>query len=170
MNLDAQRSLIGSAISGVNPNDIESITFLKDASATAIYGTRAANGVIVVTTKRGQEGKPSVNFSTSLGFTGRPSYGQYNLMNSKERVSVSKDVSEYGYLYSSMPYRTGYEGALMNLYEGKISLDEFNQQVAHYETVNTDWFKLLCQNAFNQDYSVSLSGGSEVVNYYTSIG
>ena len=72
MNLDAQRSLIGSAISGVNPNDIERITFLKDASATAIYGTRAANGVIVVTTKRGREGKPSVNFSASLGFTGRP--------------------------------------------------------------------------------------------------
>ena len=170
MNLDAQRSLIGSAISGVNPNDIESITFLKDASATAIYGTRAANGVIVVTTKRGREGKPSVSFSASLGFTGRPSYGQYNLMNSKERVSVSKDVVNYGYLYSDMPYRTGYEGALQDLYEHKITLDEFNQQVAHYETVNTDWFKLLCQNAFNQDYSVSLSGGSDAVNYYTSIG
>ncbi len=170
MNLEAQRSLIGSAISGVNPNDIESITFLKDASATAIYGTRAANGVIVVTTKRGRSGRPSVNFSTSLGFTGRPSYGQYNLMNSKERVSVSKDVVSYGNLYSSMPYRTGYEGALLNLYDGKISLDEFNQQVAHYETVNTDWFKLLCQNAFNQDYSVSLSGGSDAVKYYTSVG
>ncbi len=170
MNLEAQRSLIGSAISGVNPNDIESITFLKDASATAIYGTRAANGVIVVTTKRGREGRPSINFSTSLGFTGRPYYGQYNLMNSKERVGVSKDVANYGYLYSSMPYHTGYEGALQDLYNNKITLDEFNQQVAHYETVNTDWFKLLCQNAFNQDYSVSLSGGSDVVNYYTSIG
>ena len=170
MNLDAQRSLIGSAISGVNPNDIERITFLKDASATAIYGTRAANGVIVVTTKRGREGKPSVNFSASLGFTGRPYYGQYNLMNSRERVSVSKDVAKYGYLYSEMPYHTGYEGALQDLYENKITQKEFNQQVAHFETMNTDWFKLLCQNAFNQDYSVSLSGGSEAVNYYTSIG
>ena len=170
MNLDAQRSLIGSAISGVNPNDIERITFLKDASGTAIYGTRAANGVIVVTTKRGREGKPSVNFSASLGFTGRPYYGQYNLMNSRERVSVSKDVAKYGYLYSEMPYHTGYEGALQDLYENKITQKEFNQQVAHFETMNTDWFKLLCQNAFNQDYSVSLSGGSEAVNYYTSIG
>lgn len=170
MNLDAQRSLIGSAISGVNPNDIESITFLKDASATAIYGTRAANGVIVVTTKRGKEGRPSVNFSAALGFTGRPYYSQYNLMNSKERIGVSKDVAKHGYLYSAVPYHTGYEGALMDLYDNKITLDEFNKQVANYETMNTDWFKLLCQNAFNQDYSVSLSGGSENVSYYTSIG
>lgn len=170
MNLDAQRSLIGSAISGVNPNDIESITFLKDASATAIYGTRAANGVIVVTTKRGREGRPTVSLSTSLGFTARPHYGEYNLMNSKERVSVSKDVVKYGNLYSSTPYHIGYEGSLMDLYNGKISLDEFNSQVANYETMNTDWFKLLCQNAFNQDYSLSLSGGSDKVTYYTSVG
>lgn len=170
MNLETQRSLIGSAISGVNPNDIESITFLKDASATAIYGTRAANGVIVVTTKRGREGRPSVSFSSSLGFTARPHYSQYNLMNSKERVGVSKDVAQYGYLYSSTPYHTGYEGALMDLYDGTITLDEFNSEVARYETMNTDWFDLLCQNAFNQDYSVSLSGGSDRMTYYTSLG
>jgi len=170
MNLDAQRSLIGSAISGVNPNDIESITFLKDASATAIYGTRAANGVIVVTTKRGKEGRPSVSLSTSLGFTARPHYGEYNLMNSKERISVSKDVAKYGYLYSSTPYSTGYEGALMDLYDKKITQQEFNAKVSEYENMNTDWFDLLCQNAFNQDYSISLSGGSESINYYTSLG
>lgn len=52
----------------------------------------------------------------------------------------------------------------------KITKSEFDAQVAKYETMNTDWFKLLCQNAFNQDYSASISGGNETINYYTSIG
>lgn len=170
VNLNASKSLLGSAISGVNPNDIETITFLKDASATAIYGTRAANGVIVITTKKGRIGKPSVSFSTSLGFTGRPYYSQYNLMNSKERIQVSKEVVAAGYLYSSTPYHTGYEGALMDLYDKTITQSEFNALVAKYETMNTDWLKLLCQNALNQDYSLSVSGGNDNINYYTSIG
>jgi TonB-linked SusC/RagA family outer membrane protein len=170
MNLNSSKSLLGNAISGVNPNDIESITFLKDASATAIYGTRAANGVIVITTKKGRVGKPSVSFSTSLGFTSRPRYSQYNLMNSKQRVQVSKEVLENGYLYAATPYATGFEGALMNLYDKKITKEEFDAQVAKYETMNTDWFDLLCQNALNQDYSVSISGGNDYVNYYTSVG
>ena len=170
VNLNATRSLLGNAIAGVNPNDIESITFLKDASATAIYGTRAANGVIVLTTKKGKIGKPSISFSASLGFTGRPRYSQYNLMNSKERVGISKEVAEKGYLYDYIPYATGFEGALFDFYNMKITKSEFDAQVAKYETMNTDWFKLLCQNAFNQDYSASISGGNETINYYTSIG
>lgn len=169
-NLNATRSLLGNAIGGVNPNDIESITFLKDASATAIYGTRAANGVIVVTTKKGKSGRPSVSFSSSWGFTGRPSYDEYNLMNSKERIGISKEVVEKGYLYNNMPYSTGYEGALFDYYNKKITKSEFDQRVAYYETLNTDWLGLLCQNAFNQDYSASISGGSDYVNYYTSVG
>ena len=58
-----------SSIAGLSPNDIESITILKDAAATAIYGARAANGVIVVTTKRGRTGKPVINFNTKLTYT-----------------------------------------------------------------------------------------------------
>lgn len=170
VNQNATRSLLGNAIAGVNPNDIESITFLKDASATAIYGTRAANGVIVLTTKKGKIGKPAISFSASLGFTGRPRYSQYNLMNSKERVGISREVAEKGYLYDYMPYATGFEGALFDFYNMKITKSEFDEQVAKYETMNTDWFKLLCRNAFNQDYSASISGGNEKVNYYTSIG
>ncbi|MCH3995048.1 MAG: SusC/RagA family TonB-linked outer membrane protein [Prevotella sp.] len=170
VNLNASRSLLGNAISGVNPNDIETITFLKDASATAIYGTQAANGVIVITTKKGKMGKPSVNFSSSIGFTSRPDYSQFNLMNSKQRIQVSKEVVQNGYLYSSVPYDTGYEGALFDLYDKKINFDQFNDEVAKYETMNTDWLKLLCQNALNQDYSASISGGSQNIRYYNSLG
>lgn len=167
---NASLSLLGNAISGLNPMDIETITFLKDASATAIYGTQAANGVIVVTTKRGKAGKASVNFSASFGFTGRPHYSQYELMNSKERVGVSREVAEYGYLYSSTPYSTGYEGALFDYYDGKITKEEFDERVAELETMNTDWFDILCRNAFNQDYTLSVSGGNETSSYYFSVG
>ena len=170
LNDNASFSLLGNAISGVNPSDIETITFLKDASATAIYGTRAANGVIVVTTKKGQVGKPSVNFSSSFGFTARPRYEDYHLMNSKERVGVSREVAESGYLYSIMPFSTGYEGALFDYYDGKINKNEFDARVASLETMNTDWFKILFRNAFNQDYALSVSGGTENTRYYLSVG
>lgn len=66
-----------SSIAGISPNDIESITILKDAAATAIYGARAANGVIVVTTKRGRTGKPVVNFNTRLTYT--PEFGYFTI-------------------------------------------------------------------------------------------
>ena len=74
----AMASISGSSISGLNPDDIESITFLKDASATAIYGVKAANGVIVITTKRGSntDGRINVNFRTDISMTPRRTYAQ----------------------------------------------------------------------------------------------
>lgn len=170
VNDNASLSLLGNAITGLNPHDIESITFLKDASATAIYGTRAANGVIVVKTKKGSEGKTSVNFSSSIGITSRPTYDQYNMMNSKERIQLSKDMVANGYVFDIKPYSTGFEGALYDLYDKKITDAQFADRVSTLETRNTDWFDLLFQNAVNQDYNVAVSGGSGSMRYYTSVG
>lgn len=170
VNENASLSLLGNAITGLNPHDIESITFLKDASATAIYGTRAANGVIVVKTKRGREGKTQVNFSSSIGFTSRPTYEQYDMMNSQERIQLSKDMMQNGYVFDIHPYATGFEGALFDLYDKKITDDEFAARVTELETRNTDWFKTLFQHAINQDYNVNISGGSGQTRYYTSLG
>lgn len=77
-----------SSIAGLSPNDIESITILKDAAATAIYGARAANGVIVVTTKRGRTGKPVVNFNTKITYTPNLETSRLNLLNSEEKVNL----------------------------------------------------------------------------------
>ena len=77
-----------SSIAGLSPNDIESITILKDAAATAIYGARAANGVIVVTTKRGKTGKPVINFNTKLTYTPNLNTSRLNLLNSEEKVDL----------------------------------------------------------------------------------
>lgn len=170
VNENASISLLGNAITGLNPHDIESITFLKDASATAIYGTRAANGVIVVTTKKGREGKTSVNFSSSWGLTSRPTYKDYKMMNSKQRIGVSKDMVSNGYLFDIVPYDTGYEGALFALLNKEITDDEFAARVSELEMRNTDWFDLLCQNSLNQDYNLNISGGTSSTTYYVSLG
>ena len=163
---------IGNAIAGINPQDIQRIDVLKDAAATALYGTRAANGVIVVTTKSGREGKPTVNYSAQLTLRKRPYYsdGKINLMNSAERVQFSQFLAEEHYAYPGNMSKVGYEEALRQLYAGEITRQEFNAAVEKMKTENTDWFSLLCRNSLSQDHSVSVSGGSDKVRYYTSLG
>ena len=163
---------IGNAIAGINPQDIQRIDVLKDAAATALYGTRAANGVIVVTTKSGREGKPTVNYSGQLTLRKRPYYsdGKINLMNSAERVQFSQFLAEEHYAYPSNMSKVGYEEALRQLYAGEITRHEFNAAIEKMKTENTDWFSLLCRNSLSQDHSVSVSGGSDKVRYYTSLG
>ena len=163
---------IGNAIAGINPQDIQRIDVLKDAAATALYGTRAANGVIVVTTKSGREGRPLVSYTGNFTVRKRPYYTdrKINLMDSKERIQFSRDLVDMHFSYpTSMPL-VGYEAALQNLYEGLYTPDQFRAEVAAMETRNTDWFDILCHNSFSHEHSVSVSGGSEKVRYYTSVG
>lgn len=166
-NLD-NVNLIGNAISGLNPMDIERIDVLKDASATAIYGVRAANGVIVVTTKKGKKGQPVVSYSGTVTVTSRPSYRQLHLMNSQERIEVSKEIEERGLNYNFAPAAVGYEGLLYDLYDRKIDYEQFLSKVQILETTNTDWFDLLYRNSVSHKHNISISGGSDRVNYYFS--
>ena len=164
-------NLIGNAISFLNPEDIDRIDILKDASATALYGVRAANGVIVITTKRGQSGPPRVNFSTNLSVVDRPSYSIMKQMNSKDRIEVSEEMQEKALHFNKYdPSEIGYEGALRDLWERRITYKEFNQQVKKLKEMNTDWYDLLFHTSFTQSYNLSVSGGSDRVNYYISAG
>lgn len=165
-------NLLGNAISGLNPDDIEQIDVLKDASATAIYGTRAANGVIVITTKKGKSGPPRVTYSLSSTFSERPHYSDPTvyLMNSKERVDVSREMFERGMEFKNITNWVGYEAAYLDYKAGKIDFNEFSRLSNYYETVNTDWFNLLCRNSLSTKQTVSLSGGSSNIRYYSSIG
>lgn len=163
-------NLIGNAISGLNPHDIARIDVLKDASATAIYGTRAANGVIVVTTKTGEAGKTHVNYSFNAQVQRRPHYNDFNLMTSKQRIDVSREIMERGLYFQSMPERYGYEGAMMDYWDKNISFSEFQQRVSQMEANNTDWFGELYRNSFSQTHNVSLSGGTSSTHYYASVG
>lgn len=163
---------IGNAIAGLNPQDIERLDVLKDASATALYGTKAANGVIVITTKRGREGKPEVRYSNTFNFKRRPRYTDrsVDVMDSKERIQFSRELFESGYEYSSNIAMVGYEGLLNDLYNKRITDAEFLTSVSRLETVNTDWFDLLTHNSFSQQHTLSISGGSERGRYYASVG
>lgn len=98
-----------SSIAGISPNDIESITILKDAAATAIYGARAANGVIVVTTKRGRTGKPVVNFNTRLTYTPNLDTSRLNLLNSQEKIDLELELIKDTYELFEDKYPVYYE-------------------------------------------------------------
>lgn len=163
---------IGNAIAGINPQDIERIDVLKDAAATALYGTRAANGVIVVTSKSGREGRPIVSYNFQGTFRQRPRYTdrKIDLMNSADRVQFSQYLAESHYGYPSGMARVGYEWLLEQLYTRKISQEEFNAKVDELAMTNTDWFKILNHDSFSMDHSVNVSGGSEKIRYYTSFG
>jgi TonB-linked SusC/RagA family outer membrane protein len=170
-NFDYIRNFVGNSIRWLNPMDIEDITVLKDASATAIYGVRAANGVIVITTKKGQVGPPVINYSTSFSITEKVNYDKLNLMNSKERVAVSREIFERGLTSSFVNSNIGYAGALNEyLYKKTISAEEFKARVDAMETVNTDWFDLLFRAPISNNHNLGISGGNANTRYYSSFG
>lgn len=164
------------SIAGINPNDIETITVLKDAAATAIYGARAANGVIVITTKKGRKGKPRVSFSTRLTYGLKTNIDRLNLLNSQEKVQLELDL-----LRSNYAYRENKGGVsriinsygLTNAYKagGWDALSQDAQsEINALRGINTDWNDILFRSTFNQEYNVSVSGGGDQATYYTSIG
>lgn len=168
-SFDMIKDFVGNAISWLNPNDIEDITVLKDASATVMYGVKAANGVILIQTKRGKAGSMSVNYSGNFTITPRLTYKKMNLMNSKERVDVSREAYERGLIGSRDLEKIGYEGVLERYLAKEISYDEFNDEVKKLETMNTDWFDLLFRNSVSMNHSLSISGGTDRISYYGSI-
>lgn len=163
---------IGNAIAGLNPQDIERLDILKDAAATALYGSKAANGVIVITTKRGRQGKPEIRYNNSFTWKMRPRYSDpsVDVMSSKERIQFSRELFDSHYNYDNNIYHVGYEGALMDLYNGKTDFDGFTRQVARMEAQNTDWFDLLSHDSFSQQHTVSMNGGGDKTQYYASVG
>jgi TonB-linked SusC/RagA family outer membrane protein len=170
-NFDYIRNFVGNSIRWLNPMDIEEITVLKDASATAIYGIRAANGVIVITTKKGQVGPPAINYSTSFSITEKVNYDKLNLMNSKERVGVSREIFERGLTSSFVNSTIGYAGALNEyLYKKTISAEEFQARVNAMESVNTDWFNLMFRAPISNNHNLGISGGNNNTRYYSSFG
>ena len=124
-----------------NPNDIESITVLKDAAATGLYGSRAANGVIIITTKSGQPGKTRVNFSATTGFN-KPTMGNFDVMNSRQLLDYHRSFWDPATVDRDRP---------MSL----LSQD-------------TDWIDLAYRTGRTQNYVLSVSGGSEKTKTYLS--
>ena len=163
---------LGNAISGLNPQDIERLDILKDASATAIYGTKAANGVIVITTKRGKEGSPQIRYTNNFTWKRRPRYTDksVDVLNSKERIALSKELFADHFVYDSYNALVGFEYLMDEFYKGNINQSEFDRQLGWFETVNTDWFDLLTHDSFSQSHTLNISGGGSKSSYYASLG
>ncbi|WP_312287872.1 SusC/RagA family TonB-linked outer membrane protein [Chryseobacterium gleum] len=165
------------SIAGLNPNDIEDITILKDAAATAIYGARAANGVISITTKKGKKGSLKLNFSADTFVTARPDFDKLNLLNASEKVDLELMLAKR----ADLTYRAD-KGEVMRILTQNNQLDVFRnggfdalnsftrQQINGLRNNNTDWGKLLYRNAINKQYGLSVSGGSDRADYYFSLG
>ena len=164
------------SIAGINPSDIENITVLKDAAATAIYGARAANGVIVITTKRGKLGKAQINVSTKLTVNPNIDLGRLNMLTSAEKVGLELDLLASDYSYRSAK---GSVAQLLSQYGeteaykngGWSALSsEAQNAINALKAVNTNWNDILMRDALSQEYNISISGGTDKVNYYTSVG
>lgn len=169
--------LYNSSIGGLNPQDIADITILKDAAATAIYGARAANGVIVITTKRGKAGKMEVNLSSNTSFISRPDFGKLNLMNSNEKVDLELALAAR----TDLTYNSQYGGVSQILHDNN---DWDNYQTSGISAISSGSLNAinalrdidanledeLYQSAVNQDHSLSISGGSDFADYYFSLG
>ena len=174
-------TLISSAIAGLNADDIESFQILKDGSATSIYGARAMAGVIVVTTKKGKVGSNRISYTGEFTMRLKPSYANYNIMNSQEQMSIYREMERAGYLNFSDVYRASDSGVygkmyhLINTYDPKTGTFAManteaakNQYLREAEMRNTDWFDELFSNAISMNHAISLSSGTEKAQYYTS--
>lgn len=176
-------TLLTSSVTGINPNDILSIEFLKDASATSIYGSRSLNGVVVVTTKQGKKDS-ALKITYSLDQTARtvPNYSQYDILNSKETMGILKEVEAKGFL--DLPSTTqGRYGGVYNILARGINTyipetDSYlvkndragrNAFLRKYELANTNWFKVLFRPSIAQNHSLSFSGGDKNNAMYASL-
>lgn len=165
-----------SSIAGLNPADIADITVLKDAAATAIYGARAANGVIVITTKNGKAGKTKINFSTRLTWSPQQNIDRLNLLNASEKVDLELQLMKSNYAMNAD------KGEVYRILKRYNAIDAFKKDgwdalskeaqndINALRLINTDWNDILLQDAFSQEYNLSLSGGNEKATYYTSLG
>ena len=175
-------TLISSAISGLNADDIESIQILKDGSATSIYGARAMAGVIVVTTKSGKSGVTSVNYTGEFTMRLVPSYTNFNIMNSQDQMGIYQEMQQKGWLNHaelSTERESGVYGKMYHLLEtydpvtGMFMLENTvsgrNKYLRQAEMRNTDWFSNLFDNKVMQLHSVSMSTGNEKANFYGSL-
>ncbi len=174
-------TLIGSSVAGINADDIESFNILKDAAATAQYGARAMNGVVVITTKKGRIGKTLISYTGNFSTYLKPVYDSYNIMNSSDQMSVYSELARKGWLNHSSASRASDGGVFTKMYQlintydantGQFGLantpEARNTFLSRYATTNTDWFDVLFKNSLMQEHAISISSGTEKSQLYIS--
>ncbi|WP_131539632.1 SusC/RagA family TonB-linked outer membrane protein [Pedobacter nototheniae] len=174
-------TLIGSSVAGLNADDIESFNILKDASATAQYGARAMNGVIVITTKKGRIGAPVVSYTGNFSTYLKPNYNQFDIMNSADQMSVDAELARKGWLNHAQAANQINGGVFTKMYQltdtydpitGTFALENTQEArsnfLSRYAKANTNWFDVLFKNSLLQEHAVSISSGTEKSQIYFS--
>lgn len=158
-----------------NMDVVENITVLKDAAATAIWGSRAANGVVVITTKKGRDKDFRISYSNNFKVSAKPDYNDLNRVNSEQLIGYQTEAYDKGWLGSYM-YDGGSSGysssleAIIDFDRGDITRDEMDSRLAALSKLsNAKQIKdKLLRNQFTQQHFLSVSGGTEKVNYFLS--
>ncbi|MEE1946040.1 SusC/RagA family TonB-linked outer membrane protein [Pedobacter sp. KR3-3] len=176
-------TLIGSSVAGLNPDDIESFNILKDAAATGMYGARAMNGVVVVTTKKGKltEGAPKISYRGNFTTYAKPSYADFDILNSADQMAVLIEMQNKGYVQIPSESRGVSGGPFYKMYNMLYNYDPVTKTYAlkntsadkiaflsRYANANTDWFDVLFKNSLQQEHSLSISSGTEKFKSYAS--
>lgn len=177
-------TLLGSSVAGLNPDDIADITILRDAAATALYGARAMNGVIVVSTKKGRPtaGQAKVSYSGNFSRYIKPNYSQFDVLNSADHMAVLVEMMNKGYFEmpgmingsSGGPIAKMYSqlynyDPVTNTYALKNTPEERNAFLERYANSNTDWFDVLFKNSLIQEHSLSITSGTDRTQNYASV-
>lgn len=144
-------------LNSVDPNDIESISVLKDAASAAIYGSKASNGVILITTKRGKSGKPRINYN-----------GYVSIQNPTMLQDLMSSY-DYARLYDKARVEYGLEPRFDKVGDGKI-YEKFRDGSDPYNYPNTDWYDLAYRTGFQHNHNVNVSGGTDNLKYMASVG
>ncbi len=142
-------------LGAINPQDIESISILKDATAKAIYGSRAGAGVVLITTKRGKTGKPIITFSSTTGMSTIPDFEKPDVLNAREFAQFQQERLED---ITTERALGGREQAFLDF----LNTTEFDE--------GTDWFDEITRDGLFQDMNVGINGGSDNVKYNVSLG
>lgn len=164
-------------INNINPNDIESITVLKDAAAASIWGARAGNGVIVITTKKGKANKPQVEYNTNITWQKEPDLYNVNSISSSDYIELEKYLYSKGYYngaISSSDHQplTPVVELLIAKANGSVPAVQADEQIEALKQydIRNDLKSYFYRKLINQQHSISVSGNSEKVNYYMSAG
>ncbi|MGV8094533.1 MAG: TonB-dependent receptor [Mangrovibacterium sp.] len=141
--------------SSIDPNDIQNLTILKDASSTSVYGARAANGVFLITTKKGTTGKPKISYSGTVGFQQPTNYPK--TMNAYEFATGTNQA------YINMGYDPSNPTHASRFYS--------DEEIEHFKTTSTDWYKeTFKEKSVQTQHNLSVNGGTESIKYYSSLG
>lgn len=163
----------GSDINSINPNSIESVEILKDAASTAIYGSRGANGIIMITTKSGKSGKPSVTLSASYGIQQRSD--RVKLVDAYDYAQFLKEARNTGYVNKDPKNRSESDSNQIRKSKGASKRELLPDYIIPYLNgeaglTNTDWYDEIFRTAPIQDYNIAVNGGSEKASYAFSGG